>query len=140
MSHYYEWKDDYLLNIPSIDEQHKHFFEIVNAIIKINEQETVSKEEVLNAITELGNYALYHLETEEKYFTQNGYNMAAAHIGIHNRFRETIAELIKSSGADNADYKALSSRIAQFSGDWLSSHILEMDRLYAHFFIEKGVS
>jgi hemerythrin len=58
------------VNVALINEQYKHFFEIVNHVFDLLETDPESKVGVLAIINELVDYGKFHLDTEEKYFKQ----------------------------------------------------------------------
>ncbi len=133
------WKEEYSVEIPSIDEQHKHFFEITNKIIDLIENPIVARENLLLAAAELGDYALYHLKTEEGYFDKFAYRDAPQHVAAHNLYREKVAYYVKAAGAPETDAKQLAGEMAEHSISWLSGHILIFDKKYTVFFEQHGI-
>ena len=124
------WNEDYSVGVASIDEQHQHFFGIVNAILDVTDVADVSYEMLAEPIRELNEYAQYHLGAEEAYFSKFDYPEAAAHINAHDQYREKIRSYLKAINASTRDARALAEELAIFSGDWLFGHILLMDRQY----------
>jgi len=53
------WDDSYSVKVPSIDEQHKKFFDITNQILDIieNTRSPDVKNSLILAVVELGRYA-----------------------------------------------------------------------------------
>lgn len=133
------WTDEYGVGIQLIDEQHKHFFEIVNKIFGLADNESSAKEELSALLDELGNYALYHLGTEEEYFSSYKYPDAVLHIDSHNKYRDVIKEYQDRVRSGKEDVKKIVEEVASYSGDWLSHHILEVDKKYTKFFNEHGL-
>lgn len=133
------WTDEYGVGVQLIDEQHKHFFEIVNKIFDLADNESSTKEELSAFLDELGNYALYHLGTEEEYFNTLKYPDAALHIDSHNKYRDAIKEYQDRVMGEKADVKKIVEEVAAYSGDWLAHHILEVDKKYTKFFNEHGL-
>ncbi len=134
------WNENYSVGINSIDEQHKHFFEIANRIIEMSGKGDALKDNLLAALGELGDYAFYHFGTEEGYFDKFGYENAPLHIGSHNSFRNKVDEYLANvKEKTDADFKQLGLETAIFAGDWLQRHILLVDKQYTKFFQEKGV-
>jgi len=99
----------------------------------------LTKEEVFSALEELGNYAFYHLSTEEGYFAKFGYEAAPLHVESHNEYREAISKYFEDIRKEKADVKKMAEEIAYYSSSWLSQHILVMDKQYTKFFKEKGI-
>jgi len=139
MSKKFIWSEEYSVNIQEIDEQHKEFFVIVNDLLEASEDASVTKEMMLMKIGLLGNYAAYHLGTEEDLFSNFKYQDAPEHIKAHDMFREKVKELISKAETENVDQKELIGEAADFAGDWLLNHILIMDKKYSKFFNEHGL-
>lgn len=136
----YVWTEKYSVGVAEIDEQHQHFFAIANEIIDIVEASEIPVSELLFKLTNLCNYAVYHLLTEENIFKRYNYPEAEIHIDAHNNYREKMRKFMAEAETKGADTKVLGLQIAQFAGDWLSQHILVMDQKYTSFMHEKGIS
>lgn len=132
------WTPEYSVWVESIDEQHRHFFGIANRILEIAEKDILNHSEVLAAIEELGNYAFYHLSTEEIYFDEFHYDGAVEHVAAHNDFREKTQSIIDNARA-GGDLKKIAQEAASYAGQWLLNHILVMDKKYSQFFQEHGI-
>jgi hemerythrin len=133
------WKDEYGVGIPSIDEQHKHFFGIADRMIDLAEQATPVREDLVLVVGELGDYAMYHLKTEEGYFDKFAYEGAPEHVKAHDLYREEIAGYLKMAHNPGSDLAKLAEEVAAYSINWLSNHILLMDKKYTIFFKEHGI-
>lgn len=134
------WTDEYSLGISVIDEQHKHFFDIVNKIYDLLGNKGNQDEAIRKVVIELMDYAYFHLATEEKYFTQFAYSDIANHMKYHTDFRLKSAEYLERINNGGADMPELLLEIDDFAKNWLSHHILVADKLYAPFFKEHGVN
>ena len=64
------WDDSFSVEVAEMDEQHKHFFSIVNEIYDLILGGDVQREKLIFHVTDLGNYAAYHLSTEEALFNE----------------------------------------------------------------------
>jgi hemerythrin len=133
------WKDIYGVGIPSIDDQHKHFFSITNDVINLLEKENISKEELRAAVLKLEEYAGFHFETEEGYFDHLHYLDAPHHIDAHNSYRQRVAHYGQELEKSGIDMPRMTEEIATYSIYWLSDHILQLDKHYTIFFKEHGV-
>ena len=88
-----EWKNEFSLGISEIDEQHKKILAIINKLHDLfSDKNHQDFKEISRIIKELADYAIYHFQTEEKYFQLFGYEGAEEHIRIHNQYREKIEE------------------------------------------------
>ena len=135
----FTWTDEYSVGIKLIDDQHQHFFEIANSIIELADREGISKDELIFSLGELGNYALYHFSNEEGYFDKFEYEEAPQHIAVHNQYREKIKEYLNRVQTEGQGIEELAREIASYSNDWLSSHILSVDKKYTKFLKDHGV-
>jgi hemerythrin len=136
----YFWKGKYSVGVKEIDEQHKHYFKLANDITEIAANKEVSADELLFKLTNLNGYASYHLATEENIFTRYKYPMTDEHIGAHNVFREKMKLYLHSIDIVWPKVNKLAVTIAEFAGDWLNQHILNMDQKYKHFVHEAGLT
>ncbi len=134
------WEEKYSVGIKEIDEQHKHFFEIANGIIDLTAKENLTKEETIKSLQELGDYAFYHLSTEESYFDKFKYQDAPLHINAHNEYRESVGEYFRKMTDLGTDMKKLLEEMAAYSGNWLLAHIVVVDKQYTKFFNEHGLN
>ncbi|OGG42839.1 hypothetical protein A3G50_00525 [Candidatus Jorgensenbacteria bacterium RIFCSPLOWO2_12_FULL_42_11] len=130
------WDDNYSVEVAEIDEQHKHYFEITNSIYDLLSESPISADGLTVKITELGNYAFYHLSTEEKYFKQFNYEDAESHIQEHNDFRQKITDYINQARNPDTETENLANEVASFAKDWLSRHIPQFDKKYIKCFHE----
>ena len=125
-----KWKDDYLLGVEVIDEQHKELFRIAGDAYDLlnNEFFTDKYDKVVKLIEELKNYALFHFETEEKYLLEIGYKKYFSHKVIHDDFVQKFKSIDLEKLDENQD-DYLSS-IIMFIVDWIEHHILGTDKQY----------
>jgi len=129
------WKEDLSLGIKVIDDQHKMFVEtmggLATAIDEMKAHEVIDK--VLKSLDE---YAKYHFETEEGYFSQFGYAGAAEHIDAHNKFRRELRGMMDVQG----DYLDRAAKLLDFMENWLVDHLDRMDKKYVECFREHGLN
>lgn len=133
------WDDNLSVNVKEIDEQHKNFLNICNQLFALSDNEVIDQEEVFKKVSELGDYAMYHLSTEEELFEKTAYPEAENHKNIHDVFRAKIKEFIEQVRDEVSDKKEVAANIADFSGNWLVNHIAGMDKQYTDHFNKNGV-
>jgi hemerythrin len=121
-SPFVEWQPRFEIGIPSIDGEHRRFFELINelhaAIVAGSGQ--VRRRE---ALAELAAYAEAHFAGEERWFATYAYPGAAAHRGEHDAFRSRLEGVAVEGGASSVQVLSLMS-------DWLLQHILGSDRRF----------
>lgn len=140
MSKAFIWTQEYSVNVAKIDEQHKEFLEICNNLLDLLDSEAFTNEGALTSIGRLGDYASYHLGTEEEFFIETKYPDASPHIEAHNQFRAKTKYFTKQVRDKNIDPREIVKEVANFAGDWLLDHILNMDKKYSKWFNDHGIN
>ena len=132
----YPWKENYSVEIESIDNDHKHLFEIINqlfdAISHGNARENLSE-----FIFQLLDYTKNHFKREENYFAMTNYPETLEHKLQHEFFIDKIETLKKQF--DSGDQQ-ISVRLMTFLSDWLINHILVSDKKYMAHLKKNGLS
>ena len=126
----YQWKDEYVLGIEEIDNQHRRLIEIANQIYAIMQDQwrTDKYNQILEVLTELKDYTVYHFKAEEEYMAQIGYKKRFSHALEHSAF---VAKLnaVDLSEIDESQDKYLLELLGVIT-DWVVKHIMTTDRLY----------
>ncbi len=133
------WTPEYSVKNDTIDEQHKMFFSIANSLTDLVDKPDVTREELIVKVSELGNYAFYHLGTEETMFDAYDYPEEEAHNKTHDAFRSAVTKMMNEVRQPEVNNKEISLKMAEFSGNWLMEHIKVIDQRYADFFVSKGL-
>ena len=133
------WTEQYSVNVEEIDMQHKQFFKICNDLLDNRDEKSLTKDEALIMVMRLGDYASYHLGTEEELFIKSKYPDAASHIIAHHEFREKVKNLLNRLRDEKTNTRETVNEAAIFAGEWLLNHILIMDKTYTKFFNDHGI-
>lgn len=132
---FFPWKDAYSVSVIEIDNQHKAITEMLNELY-----DSFMKKEHENRLGEilsrLSDYAVYHFETEEKYFSLFRYSKRTAHIQEHLDFTDKIKAFRKEFDKNSS---ALTYKLINFLREWLMNHILVSDKEYVTCFKENGL-
>jgi hemerythrin len=132
---FFPWKEDYSVSVMEIDSQHKTIIEMLNdlydSFLKKEHEKRLGE-----ILTRLSDYAVYHFETEEKYFSLFGYGKRLAHIREHNDFTEKVQAFRKEFDKNSS---ALTYKLINFLREWLVNHILVSDKEYEKCFREHGL-
>lgn len=131
------WSDKYSVQIPSIDEQHKKFLDLLNRLNSelVIETDPVKHSRLLKLmLTEFEDYALYHFIYEEEHFIMYDYPGAKEHILAHDGFRIKINQLIPEVNTPGADIFRISKELAEYSLGWIETHLENMDKDYIDCF------
>lgn len=124
----YEFKNEYVTGIASVDEEHKRLFEIADEAYQLTKEEfLVDKyDQVRHILGELKDYALQHFEHEEAYMESIHYNKMFIQKVQHDQFREKINDMNLEHLDENSD--AMLEEILEYLTNWLIHHILEHDK------------
>jgi hemerythrin len=135
----FTWNRDYETNIKIVDEQHQHYFEIVNRIYKQLEKQSINKELILKIVDELLDYASYHFRMEEEYFIKFNYEDAEHHTSLHDFYRQRISEFQSTAIEKDANFQEIMSELTEFATDWFINHIIIEDKKYIECFKKNGL-
>jgi len=119
------WEESYLLNIKSIDEQHKVFFDLYNR--EINNIDTRDYKHLSGVIDSLINYLNIHFEYEEELLRKSNYTDIENHISQHKFFIQKVERFKQELSYSNS---LLHTNVISFIKRWFLTHIIQSDREY----------
>ena len=132
-----QWKAEYNLGIPSIDQQHRRLVAMINALEEGMQTKGRYTDNILRQIfVELGDYTASHFSYEEMLFDEHGYEDGEAHKQQHMDLLDQVLDYqmrVEHGGMD------VGPELLEFLQNWLRHHILGSDRDYAEFFLSKDV-
>lgn len=132
-----EWNEDLSIGIASLDEEHKIFFNHLNelyAAIQFGKASMVL-EPLLN---ELIAYSTAHFAREEEYMLTTQFPGYDGHKAEHDKIRQKLAFLQEKS---HEHYSVgLSNETFAFLKDWLTHHILSVDKAFVEHFKAHGIT
>lgn len=129
-----EFDDSLKVENKLIDQEHAVLIEYINLLQKAVENETSVKiiGQVLEGLTE---YTKTHFFVEEEMMKAFGYPDEKKHKAAHDGFRAKLAELIKKHNSRDA---SVSGNAMLFLKEWLTEHILKIDRKLSDFLADKS--
>lgn len=136
-----QWDEHYSTGIKSIDDQHKELINIIGSLSDLLSSGIDGDDiydPMLEIITSLTNYTIYHFKYEENLFEQYDYENKIAHKLEHANLIAEIDNLDFDS--IDEDQVAYGKKILKFLLTWLFKHISGTDFLYKDFLISKGVN
>ena len=122
------WDDTYSVGNDEIDNQHKELINQLNKLYNLYLEKEIGK--MPEIITALKDYTNYHFKTEETFFRNFNYPLAAEHTQIHNDF---ITELQKLENDFKNNPNILCIKILTMLQNWLMNHILVEDKKYMKY-------
>jgi hemerythrin len=131
-----EWDDRFSVNIKEIDEQHKKWIDMLNALYDAMKQGK-GREKLSDILEGLVQYTRIHFTTEERILERNGYPFFDGHKKIHDDMVKEV-ELLKLR-FDSGE-TMLTIDVLQFLKNWLTDHIMRTDKNYGPFLNSKGIA
>jgi len=128
------WSDAYATGVPEIDAQHQELLSQVGRLLDAIAGDPAAVGRLLDY---LGDYAVSHFELEERLMDHHGYPGAETH-------REAHASFVRAFGRLRFDYdldgltEGMSDLIGGWLVDWLTGHILDMDRTLGRWMVARG--
>ena len=121
-------KDEYLVGVKEIDEEHRVLFQIANEAYEVFGDDYIADkfDNIVGIITKLKEYAITHFTNEEAYMEKLKYKRRLSHKIEHMEFLDKVNE-IDFDQIDQNQTDAL-LEIIDFLGNWLVHHILENDK------------
>jgi len=123
------------VGVAEIDTQHRKLVDLANELA--DAQVAGKGKDVLGKIlTELVRYTVTHFTTEERLMDKHKYPATADHKQLHKELVKTVSDF--KTKFDKGD-ALLSQEIMNFLRDWLTKHIMNIDKALAKDLKQKGV-
>jgi len=129
------WNDDLVLGIAKIDEQHRWLVDRINELHDELSRAAPDRKTMGDTLESLVDYTMNHFIVEEEIFKRHGYPQTDAHLAEHNGFTSKIIGLLDKFQAGAGD---VGNDTMALLKDWLTHHILTVDKSYVPFFRSKG--
>lgn len=126
----YEMKDEYLVGIEQIDQEHRRLFEIAEEVYQLSQNEYIPDkyDNIRDVLLELKEYTLTHFAHEEAYMESIQYKHMFMQKVQHDAFREKLEDL-ELEDLDKISSAEVIEEILNFLTDWLVDHILNTDKM-----------
>lgn len=123
------WKDDYLVGVEEIDNQHKKLFEIGERAYDLLKNDMIidKYDRIIEVLNELKEYAVFHFKSEEAYMLSINYKRFFSHKIEHDKFIKTVNDVDLNKVDEDQNAYLLS--ILEFVVNWTGEHILQNDKL-----------
>jgi len=130
---YFEFDDSLKVGNKIIDQEHAVLIEYINLLQKSVENE-ISDTLLIQVLDGLIDYTKTHFFVEEELMKAMDYPEASVHLSAHESFRNKIDGLKASFEQDGTN---ISGDVLEFLKDWLTNHILKVDRRLSDFLSDK---
>jgi len=120
------WHDGYKVGIETIDNQHRHLFEIADTLYSvITSGVPPTKEAVKALLDQCADYVKLHFSHEEELMDATQYPSSSGHKKAHVTFTAAVKNVIKDF-TEGKDIDLV--ELYAFISDWLVEHIILVDR------------
>jgi len=131
---FFAWDAMYSVNIKKIDAQHQQLFDFFQQLAEGMEVGQ-GKNVVGSVLKGILQYTQTHFAYEEQLMKIAGYAEYDIHQKLHQELIHRVVELYD----EFQQGKALSVKTSIFLRDWLTNHILKIDKKYMIFLNSKGI-
>jgi hemerythrin len=121
----FEWSNRYSVDVHDVDDQHKHFVDIVNALYEAMEHDK-GPSVLVDTMEALAAYAEAHFKLEQKYMLECRYPDLDRHVEAHEEFCQMLRRLQECVRTE--DPKLFTVRLAAFLREWIMEHVQREDK------------
>jgi len=128
-----KWQEEYKINIPAIDSQHKRLFELIG---ELNEaiRTGLKGSHVEKLLVALDQYKTRHFQLEEKYMKECNYPGLEEQQEAHSFFMKRFAELseeLAEKGLTPGIVQAIKGELTK----WVKEHVTGLDKDFGDYYI-----
>lgn len=128
-----KWRDSYNTGIEAVDLEHRKLVDLIEAMYT-NVRDKEPKDAVEKVVNEIAGYTQEHFTNEEMLMKKEQYPQLDDHKKEHQNLIEEVAvfkeRLLKNFPDGREDFY-------RFLREWLINHILESDKKFGVYVIEK---
>ncbi|MFY9497021.1 MAG: hemerythrin family protein [Halanaerobiales bacterium] len=127
----FEWDDILSVGIEVVDDQHQELFRIGRELVYVLENTSAGLDQyddIIKLLKELHTYANYHFSEEEKLMEAADFIGLPAHRFQHKIFVKKIEEIELDELDEDQKNHALD--LLDFLANWITNHIMKIDREY----------
>lgn len=129
MPNEFSWSDDYLLGYGAMDETHREFVTIVNALMQC---EDAAVEGHLEAFAR---HAEAHFAEEDGWMEKSGFPPRDCHIEEHAAVLNSVTQVLEVvRKGDTAEGRRLAAALA----DWFPGHAFHLDSALAQWMVKQS--
>ena len=127
------WNDQYLIGQPTIDEEHKTLFRLINDF-HTHWSEKRDRHDIARVLNQLIQYGELHFQDEERIMAEEAYPELESHRKVHEKLIDEIFKLNEELAGRSP---LLERDMARFLKQWLVDHIVHNGYEFRNFLIRK---
>jgi hemerythrin len=125
----FDWTDRYLLGYTAMDDTHREFVSLVDALL------TAPEAELAQALDAFAEHAVAHFGQEDGWMQGSSFPAADCHIDEHAKVLASVREVQQELAAGNTE---LVRELAQALMDWFPGHADYMDSALATWMVKRS--
>jgi hemerythrin len=124
----FQWSDSFLLGYTPMDEVHREFVELVNALLACPDVE------MLERLRAFARHAERHFGDELEWMRASGFPPMQCHADEHAAVMKSVGEVLALVEAGNVEIaRGLAAELAR----WFPAHADQMDSALAHWLVKR---
>lgn len=121
------WDEGMSVGNPLLDSDHRILITVLNQLDDARDTGQ-SREVVASVVNVLAEYTEHHFQREEAIMAQAGYPHLAAHAALHRALETRVRDI--RARWQGGDHGALGDEVVDFLRNWLTDHIMVVDKSY----------
>ena len=131
------WTEKMSVGVAVLDNDHRKLVEMVNVLFD-EIKSGKGKEGVGKTLDSLVAYTVEHFKREEQLFAKTLYSESAAHTAEHQKLCKQVGEIQQKYKAGATT--AITLEVMSFLKNWLTNHIMGLDKKYGPHLNSKGIN
>ena len=123
----FEWQEEFVIGVDSIDKEHQRLFKIINKLFRMKEEEKNGQWACQEGIKFFKGHAMKHFADEEAYMASIGYEGLEQHKRIHKGFRENTLPALEQELKQSGYTEDTIDHFLGVCAGWLIGHTLTED-------------
>lgn len=125
----FEWTDRYLLGYSAMDDTHREFVELVNALL------TVGDAELMATLDAFAHHAAEHFAQEAGWMETDGFPARDCHVAEHDKVLASVGEVQQMLARGNVE---VVRQLANALMEWFPAHADYMDSALATWMVSRS--
>jgi hemerythrin len=131
------WTEDYSVNIPAIDNEHRLLLGLLNDVERlVSQDKAIQVPLAVAALERLARAVQRHFESEERFLLFNNYPEFDVHHAEHVQLMERMERFRQRFGVEG---KPFNERMLLFLRDWFARHIILYDSRIGTYYRGKEI-
>ena len=123
------WSDEHLLGYPAMDDTHKEFVALLDAVLGSEDGEFCERLEAFER------HAVAHFAEEDAWMKRTDFPPKDCHIEEHAKVLTSVREVLELVRQGNV---AEGRRLAAALKDWFPGHAFHLDSALAHWMVKRS--